>query len=35
VKSSLKTIFSTHPPMEQRIARLQQLEGQLQAGPTR
>ena len=35
VKSSLKTIFSTHPPMEQRIARLQQLEGQLQSGPTR
>jgi len=30
VKSSLKTLLSTHPPMEQRIARLQKLEGQLQ-----
>ena len=30
VKGSLKTIFATHPPMEQRIARLQQLEAQLQ-----
>jgi heat shock protein HtpX len=30
VKGSLKNIFATHPPMEQRIARLQQLEGQLQ-----
>jgi len=35
VKGSLKTIFSTHPPMEQRVARLQQLEGQLQSAPTR
>jgi heat shock protein HtpX len=31
VKSTVKTLFSTHPPMEQRIARLQQLETQLQA----
>jgi heat shock protein HtpX len=30
VKGSLRTLFSTHPPMEQRIARLQQLEAQLQ-----
>jgi heat shock protein HtpX len=30
VKNSLRTIFSTHPPMEKRIARLQQLESQLQ-----
>ena len=33
VKSSIKTLFSTHPPMEKRIERLQQLEGALQAGP--
>jgi heat shock protein HtpX len=31
VKSAVQTIFSTHPPMEKRIARLQQLETQLQA----
>ena len=31
VKRTAKTLFSTHPPMEQRIARLQQLETQLQA----
>jgi heat shock protein HtpX len=30
VKGSLRTLFATHPPMEQRIARLQQLEAQLQ-----
>jgi heat shock protein HtpX len=29
-KQSLFNLFSTHPPMEQRIARLQRLEGQLQ-----
>jgi heat shock protein HtpX len=29
-KQSLFNIFSTHPPMEQRIARLERLEGQLQ-----
>jgi heat shock protein HtpX len=33
VKSSIKTLFSTHPPMEKRIERLQQLERGLQAGP--
>jgi heat shock protein HtpX len=31
VKGAVQTLFSTHPPMEQRIARLQQLESQLQA----
>jgi heat shock protein HtpX len=31
VKSSIQTVFSTHPPMEKRIARLQQYESQLQA----
>jgi heat shock protein HtpX len=30
VKGSFKTLFATHPPMEKRIARLQQLEAQLQ-----
>jgi len=30
VKGSIKTVFSTHPPMEKRIERLQQLEAQLQ-----
>ncbi len=30
VKSSVKGLLSTHPPMEQRIAKLQQLETQLQ-----
>jgi heat shock protein HtpX len=29
-KQSLFNLFSTHPPMEQRIARLERLEGQLQ-----
>ena len=33
VKGSLKTLFATHPPMEKRIERLQQLEMQLQQGP--
>jgi heat shock protein HtpX len=32
VKSSVQTLFSTHPPMEARIARLQQLESSLQRG---
>jgi len=32
VKSGVRTLFSTHPPMEQRIARLQDLETQLQRG---
>ncbi len=32
VKTSIQTLFSTHPPMEQRIERLGQLEAQLQAG---
>jgi heat shock protein HtpX len=30
VKGSVQTLFSTHPPMEKRIERLQQLEAQLQ-----
>jgi heat shock protein HtpX len=30
VKGAVQTLFSTHPPMEKRIARLQQLEAQLQ-----
>jgi heat shock protein HtpX len=30
VKGSVQTLFSTHPPMEKRIERLQQLETQLQ-----
>jgi heat shock protein HtpX len=32
VKGSIKSLFSTHPPMEKRIERLQQLERQLQQG---
>src|SRR3954468_21543747 len=36
VKESLYTLFSTHPPMEQRIAALGRLESQLQStGPVR
>ena len=34
VKGSVKSLFSTHPPMEKRIERLQQLERQLQQGAT-
>ena len=30
VKGAIQTLFSTHPSMEKRIARLQQLEAQLQ-----
>jgi heat shock protein HtpX len=30
VKGAIQTLFATHPPMEKRIARLQQLEAQLQ-----
>ena len=30
MKSALQAVFSTHPPMEKRIERLQQLESQLQ-----
>jgi heat shock protein HtpX len=30
VKGAVQTLFSTHPPMEKRIERLQQLEAQLQ-----
>jgi heat shock protein HtpX len=30
VKSAVQTIFSTHPPMEKRIERLERLEAQLQ-----
>jgi len=32
VKGALQTVFSTHPPMEKRIERLEGLERQLQAG---
>jgi heat shock protein HtpX len=32
VKSAVQTLFSTHPPMEKRIAALQRLETQLQSG---
>jgi heat shock protein HtpX len=36
VKESLYNLFSTHPPMEQRIAALSRLESQLQStGPVR
>jgi heat shock protein HtpX len=31
-KNSVANLFSTHPPVEQRIARLQRLEQQLQGG---
>jgi len=31
VKSSIHTLFATHPPMEKRIAALQRIEAQLQA----
>src|SRR4051794_718345 len=31
VKGAIQTIFATHPPMEKRIERLQQLERELQA----
>jgi heat shock protein HtpX len=30
VKGAIQTLFATHPPMEKRIARLQELETQLQ-----
>ena len=33
VKGAIQTLFSTHPPMEKRIERLQALESQLQASP--
>lgn len=32
VKTAIQTIFATHPPMEKRIARLGELEAQLQSG---
>jgi heat shock protein HtpX len=32
VKGAIQSIFSTHPPMEKRIERLQRLESSLQAG---
>jgi heat shock protein HtpX len=33
VKGAVQNLFSTHPPMEKRIERLQQLETSLQRGP--
>jgi heat shock protein HtpX len=35
VKGSLRSIMSTHPPMEQRIAALQRIEAALQGGAAR
>jgi heat shock protein HtpX len=35
VKSTVKTLFSTHPPMEKRIEHLSQLESQLQGTAAR
>jgi heat shock protein HtpX len=35
VKGSLRSIMSTHPPMEQRIAALQRIEAALQSGSAR
>jgi heat shock protein HtpX len=35
VKGSLRSIMSTHPPMEQRIAALQRIEAALQGGSAR
>jgi Zn-dependent protease with chaperone function len=35
VKGSLRSILSTHPPMEQRIAALQRIEAALQGSSAR
>jgi heat shock protein HtpX len=35
VKGSLRTLLSTHPPMEQRIAALGRIEAAMQASPAR
>ena len=35
VKGSLRTLLSTHPPIEQRIAALGRIEAAMQAGPAR
>ena len=35
VKGAVQTLFATHPPMEKRIERLQQLEAQLQGTAAR
>jgi heat shock protein HtpX len=32
VKSTVSNLFSTHPPLEQRLAALSRLEAQLQTG---
>jgi heat shock protein HtpX len=34
-KSAVGNLFSTHPPLEKRLAALSRLEGQLQGAPTR
>jgi heat shock protein HtpX len=35
VKGSLRTLLSTHPPIEQRIAALERIEAAMQASPAR
>jgi heat shock protein HtpX len=35
VKNSLYSLFSTHPPIEKRLAALSRLEAQLQGAPSR
>ena len=35
VKGSMRTLLSTHPPIEQRIAALGRIEAAMQSGPAR